>query len=184
MNYTGPTPIQAYTIPTVLAGRDVIATAQTGSGKTVRALRSFVPYSLQAAYLLPSIQLLFAKDIKPVTFFVDEDNGMRVPCPRVVVVAPTRELCQQIHNEAHKFATGTGYRVALCQGGVNVRHERSELARGVTILVASPGRLEQIIKQNMVSRSSKCREACAADLADPHVDDRDRRGRSTDGGGL
>ncbi len=68
------------------------------------------------------------------------------PAPRALIVVPTRELAQQIHNEGVKFATRTDAIVAVAQGGVNTRYEKQLLNRGVSILVATPGRLTQLIK--------------------------------------
>ncbi|MBE0475931.1 MAG: DEAD/DEAH box helicase [Coriobacteriia bacterium] len=122
MGYTRPTPIQEIAIPEVLAGRDVLGCAQTGTGKT-------------AAFVLPLLQLL------------DGGNGnggrgreakRRV---RALVVTPTRELAAQIDDVARGVAEHTGHRIAVIYGGVGYDKQLKALRDGVDVLVATPGRL-------------------------------------------
>ncbi len=112
LGYEQPTPIQARSIPALLAGRDVIGSAQTGTGKT-------------AAFALPILTLLG----KP-------ENG-----PRALVLVPTRELAGQVHDSVQKFARFTCLRTALLYGGVGYGRQLGELRRGADIVIATPGRL-------------------------------------------
>jgi ATP-dependent RNA helicase RhlE len=113
MGYTEPTPIQAEAIPHVLAGRDLIATAQTGTGKT-------------AAFLLPILHLLLSKP-----------RGTT----HVLVVTPTRELATQIEDVCIGLAYHTQLRVGLMVGGASMGPQEKALRGGVEVLVATPGRL-------------------------------------------
>jgi ATP-dependent RNA helicase RhlE len=115
--YATPTPIQATAIPVVLAGRDLLGIAQTGTGKT-------------AAFALPIIQRL-ATEHRP---------AMRKGC-RALVLAPTRELAAQIAGSFRTYSCHAGLSVAVVFGGVGHRPQAQTLARGVDILVATPGRL-------------------------------------------
>ncbi len=113
MGYTEPTPIQAEAIPHVLAGRDLIATAQTGTGKT-------------AAFLLPILHQLMQKP-----------HGTS----QALIVTPTRELAQQIDDVCSGLAYHTGLRVGLIVGGTAMGPQEKALRAGVELLVATPGRL-------------------------------------------
>ena len=115
--YTTPTPIQAQSIPHVLAGRDLQGIAQTGTGKT-------------AAFALPILHRLMA--------------DRRPPTPRatrVLVLAPTRELAGQIAESFRTYGRQTGLKVALMFGGVPKGRQAQAMAGGVDVLVATPGRL-------------------------------------------
>jgi len=112
MGYTEPTPIQIEAIPLVLAGRDVVAAAQTGTGKT-------------AAFSLPLMQRL----------------GMGGGKPLALVVSPTRELAQQIERVAGVVGRHTGQRTCIVVGGVKYEPQVKKLKSGVEVLVATPGRL-------------------------------------------
>ena len=118
MGYVEPTPIQLRTIPLVLAGQDVIGSAQTGTGKT-------------AAFGLPILSQL----------------GHHKTQPRVLVLEPTRELAAQVETALRDFARFTDLRVAVVFGGVGYGLQRESLARGVDILVATPGRLLDLMQQ-------------------------------------
>ncbi|MDZ4168382.1 MAG: DEAD/DEAH box helicase [Coriobacteriia bacterium] len=118
MGYTVPTPIQTEAIPLVLAGRDVVGIAQTGTGKT-------------AAFVLPLMQNIPAKP-----------GGIRA-----LVVTPTRELAVQIEGVARDVARHTRHRVAVVYGGVGYEPQKQALKRGVDVLVACPGRLLDLISQ-------------------------------------
>ncbi len=111
--YTTPTPIQSQAIPTVLKGRDVMGLAQTGTGKT-------------AAFVLPILNRLI--------------KGKRGVL-RALIVAPTRELAEQIHDAIGVLGRKTHLRSATSYGGVNINPQIKQLQRGVDILVACPGRL-------------------------------------------
>ncbi|MBE0635806.1 DEAD/DEAH box helicase [Candidatus Bipolaricaulota bacterium] len=113
MGYTTPTPIQAKAIPVVLQGRDMLGLAQTGTGKT-------------AAFVLPILQRL--------------SQGPRGKV-RALIVAPTRELAEQIHQETSKLAGDTKIRSVTIYGGVGKGPQLAALKRGVEIVVACPGRL-------------------------------------------
>ena len=113
LQFTEPTPIQAEAIPAILAGRDVIATAQTGTGKT-------------AAFLLPILHQLL---------------GQPRGTPRVLIITPTRELAQQIESVCQGFIEGTPIRVGLVVGGASIDRQDRMLRGNVDILVATTGRL-------------------------------------------
>ena len=113
MRYTEPTPIQAEAIPQVLAGRDLIATAQTGTGKT-------------AAFLLPILHQLL---------------GLPRGTTQALIVTPTRELAQQIDDVCTGLAYHTPLRVGLIVGGTAMAPQEKALRAGVELLVATPGRL-------------------------------------------
>jgi superfamily II DNA/RNA helicase len=122
--YTQPTPIQAQTIPHVLGGRDVIGIAQTGTGKT-------------AAFALPILHHLAKKRIA----------AERKTC-RVLVLSPTRELSGQIVESFRTYGRHLHMSVALAIGGVSMRPQVQKLMNGVDILVATPGRLADLVQSN------------------------------------
>ncbi|NBT13580.1 MAG: DEAD/DEAH box helicase, partial [Planctomycetia bacterium] len=131
--YDTPTPIQAKAIPHVLAGRDLFGCAQTGTGKT-------------AAFTLPIIERLLAAP------------GRAAPrrC-RVLVLAPTRELAAQIHQSVRAYGRHTRLTATVMYGGVSQRPQADALAQGVDVLVATPGRLLDLIGQRLVDiRSVEC----------------------------
>ncbi|WP_188056054.1 DEAD/DEAH box helicase [Sphingosinithalassobacter sp. CS137] len=121
--YSQATPIQAQAIPPLLEGRDLLGIAQTGTGKT-------------AAFMLPSIERLMASGRRA------QPRGCRM-----LVLAPTRELAAQIADSARDYAKGTPLRVATVFGGTSVNKNRQELSRGVDILVATPGRLVDLMDE-------------------------------------
>jgi ATP-dependent RNA helicase RhlE len=118
MGYIEPTPIQLRTIPLILAGRDVIGSAQTGTGKT-------------AAFALPILSRLDHHE----------------PQPRVLILEPTRELAAQVETAVRDFARFTDLRVAVVFGGVGYGLQREALRKGVDVLVATPGRLLDLMQQ-------------------------------------
>lgn len=122
--FTEPTPIQAQAIPLVLAGRDVLGAAQTGTGKT-------------AAFVLPILQRLSARRPDALR------TGGRRPI-RVLVLSPTRELASQIAETFEIFGRPLGIRHAAVYGGVSEGPQRRALRDGVDVLVATPGRLEDL----------------------------------------
>ena len=113
--YTVPTPIQEQAIPVALAGRDVLGIAQTGTGKT-------------AAFTLPMIDRLSA-------------GRAKARMPRSLVIAPTRELADQVAASFDKYARGTKLSWALLIGGVSFKDQEMKIDRGVDVLIATPGRL-------------------------------------------
>jgi superfamily II DNA/RNA helicase len=113
--YTTPTPIQEQAIPHVLARRDVLGIAQTGTGKT-------------AAFVLPMLTML-------------EKGRARARMPRTLILEPTRELAAQVKENFDKYGAGQKLNVALLIGGVSFGDQDSKLTRGVDVLIATPGRL-------------------------------------------
>lgn len=142
MGYRQPTPIQCATIPMMLAGRDIVASAQTGSGKT-------------AAYLIPIISMLMGKAKKlaakrpdPSTYNPTTDRVRAEPL--VLVVCPTRELCIQIFDEARRLCYRTMLRPCIAYGGASLGKQIEELAKGCDIIVCTPGRLKDLINKPSV----------------------------------
>ncbi|KAG0612374.1 hypothetical protein M758_6G022300 [Ceratodon purpureus] len=132
--YTKPTPVQKYAIPISLHGRDLMACAQTGSGKT-------------AAFCFPIIAGIM-RNTPP-----GRPRGGRKALPLALILSPTRELSMQISDEAKKFAYQTGIRVVVAYGGAPVHNQLREMERGVDILVATPGRLSDLLERARVSLS-------------------------------
>ncbi|KAM7271512.1 hypothetical protein ACFE04_030726 [Oxalis oulophora] len=130
--YVKPTPVQRNAIPISLAGRDLMACAQTGSGKT-------------AAFCFPIISGIMRAGQRP--------QGTRTVYPRALILSPTRELSCQIHDEAKKFSYQTGVKVVVAYGGAPINQQLRELERGVDILVATPGRLVDMLERARVSLS-------------------------------
>jgi len=145
--FTRCTPIQALTLPVALPGGDVAGQAQTGTGKTL-------------AFLVAVINRLLTRpalaDRKP------ED-------PRALILAPTRELAIQIHKDAVKFGADLGLRFALVYGGVDYDKQRELLQKGVDVIIATPGRLIDYVKQHKVVSLHAC-EICVLDEADRMFD--------------
>ncbi|WQF83221.1 Putative ATP-dependent RNA helicase DEAD-box, Helicase superfamily 1/2, ATP-binding protein [Colletotrichum destructivum] len=137
--YEAPTPIQKYTLPAIHQGLDVVAVAQTGSGKT-------------AAYLIPILNKLMGKAKK---LAASRPNPSEVALgqvfvraePLVVIVCPTRELAIQIFNEARKFCYRTMLRPCVAYGGGPIRDQIQQLGKGCDVLIASPGRLCDFIQR-------------------------------------
>ncbi|MBW7931457.1 MAG: DEAD/DEAH box helicase, partial [Gammaproteobacteria bacterium] len=124
--YVTPSPIQAQAIPAVLTGRDVLAGAQTGTGKT-------------AGFMLPILQQLAH----------DGADG-RGPAPRVLVLTPTRELAAQVADSARDYGRHLRLRTQVVFGGVGINPQIDALRRGCDILVATPGRLLDLAGQGAV----------------------------------
>ncbi len=121
MGYTEPTPIQHKAIPVVLAGRDVIGSAQTGTGKT-------------AAFALPILQHL-------------ERHGAL----RCLILEPTRELALQVEEAFRDFGKFTNLRTTVIYGGVGYGRQREDLSRGVDVVMATPGRLLDLLEQRALT---------------------------------
>ncbi|XXG55882.1 hypothetical protein AAC387_Pa03g3441 [Persea americana] len=132
--YVKPTPVQRYAIPISIAGRDLMACAQTGSGKT-------------AAFCFPII----AGIMKSWSGVQWPQRGGRTAYPVALILSPTRELSCQIHEEAKKFSYQTGVKVAVVYGGTPIQRQMHDLERGVDILVATPGRLVDLAERARVS---------------------------------
>ena len=123
LGFTEPTPVQAQAIPVVLEGRDIVASAQTGTGKT-------------AAFGLPTLQLVAGA----------EGKG-----PHALVVTPTRELAAQIEKVVSVVCEKTGQRAVIVMGGAKFDRQIKELERGCDLLVATPGRLIDLMEHKHVS---------------------------------
>ncbi len=124
--YRVPTPIQQQAIPPVLAGKDLLGIAQTGTGKT-------------AAFALPILQRLSASG-----------HAREPKCPRALILAPTRELAIQVEESFRRYGTRLPLRSACIFGGVSDIPQKAALSRGIDILVATPGRLLDLVHQKMI----------------------------------
>ena len=133
-HYTRPTPVQKYAVPMIMAGRDVMGCAQTGSGKT-------------AAFLIPIVNHL----LKGVTASSSRSGPT---APQVVIMSPTRELAIQIKDEARKFCMGSHLRCVVAYGGTSVSHQGNLLNGGCNILVATPGRLKDFVERRTIDYSA------------------------------
>lgn len=142
--YSTPTPIQEQAIPPVLEGRDLLGIAQTGTGKT-------------AAFMLPGIDRLR-----------EADNQIPFKSCRMLVLAPTRELAGQIAASAKDYGALAGLKVQSIVGGTSVNKDRNKLHRGTDILVATPGRLLDLIDQKAFNLSGV--EVLVLDEADQMLD--------------
>lgn len=133
IGYTEPSAIQRMAIPIALQGRDVIGIAETGSGKT-------------AAFALPL--LVYISSLAPIT----RDN----PGPYAIILAPTRELAQQITGEFQKLAAATSYRIVSITGGHSIEEQAYAMRDGAEIVVATPGRLVDVIERRLLVLGSCC----------------------------
>ncbi|AXS79985.1 DEAD/DEAH box helicase [Dechloromonas sp. HYN0024] len=124
LGYTTPTPIQTQAIPAILEGRDLMAAAQTGTGKT-------------AGFALPILHSLAADGVKV------GSNSVRA-----LVLVPTRELAEQVHASFRQYGEHTGVSTYAAYGGVSINPQMMRLRRGVDVLVATPGRLLDLYSQN------------------------------------
>jgi ATP-dependent RNA helicase RhlE len=128
--YSVPTPVQSKAIPPALAGHDIVATAQTGTGKTL-------------AFCLPLVETLLQQPApagKPVG-------------PRALILSPTRELAIQIAREFEEIAQGTGFRAATVVGGMAEGAQLNALRRGVQVIIATPGRLCDFLDRRLANLS-------------------------------
>jgi ATP-dependent RNA helicase RhlE len=121
--FVQPTPVQAQAIPPALAGRDVIATAQTGTGKTL-------------AFVLPLLEKLLQQP---------EGSGVQA-----IILSPTRELAIQIHQTFVKLASNTNIRAAVVVGGLNEQNQLKAIRAGARVLIATPGRLVDFLDRRLV----------------------------------
>jgi ATP-dependent RNA helicase DDX3X len=139
--YTRPTPVQKNAIPIALAARDLMACAQTGSGKT-------------AAFLLPVIAMMLVRG--PVDPNAGSGNAYarnKKFAPQGLVLAPTRELATQIYDQSRKFMYRSGMRSAVVYGGTEPREQFQMLSRGCDLLVATPGRLVDFVQRARITLS-------------------------------
>ncbi len=127
IGYSCCTPIQAKTLPIALAGRDVAGQAQTGTGKT-------------AAFLIATYTHLLRNPPAP---------GKRNNQPRAIIIAPTRELAMQIHNDAQNLGKYCDLKLGLVYGGTGYDSQRKQLEEGVDILIGTPGRIIDYFKQHI-----------------------------------
>jgi ATP-dependent RNA helicase DDX3X len=141
-NYSMPTPVQKHGIPIIMAGRDLMACAQTGSGKT-------------NAFLFPMIAEMCRNITNDSRQQVGSGyrNSYKV-FPTALILAPTRELAQQIHNEARKATYRSHIRCVCVYGGADSKSQIQELERGCHVLVATPGRLIDMIERGKVNVSA------------------------------
>ncbi|EKM82026.1 hypothetical protein AGABI1DRAFT_35315 [Agaricus bisporus var. burnettii JB137-S8] len=140
--YTTPTPVQKYSIPIVARGRDLMACAQTGSGKT-------------GGFLFPILSASFQLGPSPPP--PDTGNHFsrnRKAYPTALILAPTRELVSQIHDEARKFAYRSWVRPAVVYGGADINQQLRLIERGCDLLSATPGRLVDLIERGRISLSN------------------------------
>lgn len=154
LGFSAPTPVQAAAIPAVLAGKDVVASAQTGTGKT-------------AAFMLPTLQRIAVEKPggaeKPDT---KEPNGSagrgakrnakrgdtkRNTYPRALIITPTRELAAQIDAVAKSVCASTGQQAVIVTGGARYKHQITALQKGCDVLVATPGRLIDLLDKKHTS---------------------------------
>ena len=129
LGYTQPTPVQMQAIPAVLARRDLLAAAQTGTGKT-------------AGFALPLLQRVTM-----------EGPQVTSNCVRVLVLVPTRELAEQVHQSFQQYGASLPLRTHVAYGGVSINPQMMKLRKGLDILVATPGRLLDLYRQNAVKFS-------------------------------
>ncbi|WP_276784544.1 DEAD/DEAH box helicase [Thalassolituus oleivorans] len=129
LKYESPTPIQLAAIPLVLAGKDLMAAAPTGTGKT-------------AAFVLPVLQLM-AQHPRPLNEY---DKAL----PRVLVIAPTRELAQQLEASLNQYGKLTDQKVLMLCGGQDNARQRQDALKGCDIVVATPGRLYELMNNRIL----------------------------------
>lgn len=139
-SYKTPTPVQKYSIPIVMAGRDLMACAQTGSGKT-------------GGFLFPILSQAFING--PANLPASGAGGMgfrsRKALPTSLILAPTRELVSQIYDESRKFAYRSWVRPCVVYGGADIGTQLRSIERGCDLLVATPGRLVDLIERGRIS---------------------------------
>nr|CAB3237038.1 Vasa DEAD-Box Protein [Phallusia mammillata] len=133
-HYDSPTPVQKFSLPIILADRDLMACAQTGSGKT-------------AAFLLPVLTNMVRTGLASSSFSEKQ-------LPQAIIVGPTRELVYQIYLEARKFSRGTIIRPVVAYGGTSTNYQLKELQKGCHLLIATPGRLMDFINRGKIGLSS------------------------------
>lgn len=154
LGFNAPTPVQAAAIPAVLAGKDVVASAQTGTGKT-------------AAFMLPTLQRIAVEKPggaeKPDAKEPNASAGRgakrnakrgdtkRSAYPRALIITPTRELAAQIDDVAKNVCESTGQQAVIVTGGARYKHQITALQKGCDVLVATPGRLIDLLDKKHTS---------------------------------
>ena len=160
LGFNAPTPVQAAAIPAVLAGKDVVASAQTGTGKT-------------AAFMLPTLQRIAVEkpggaekpdakepnaSAKPnaaagrgAKHNAKRGDDKRNACPRALIITPTRELAAQIDAVAKSVCASTGQQAVIVTGGARYKHQITALQKGCDVLVATPGRLIDLLDKKHTS---------------------------------
>ena len=154
LGFNAPTPVQAAAIPAVLAGKDVVASAQTGTGKT-------------AAFMLPTLQRIAvekpggaekpnAKEPNAAAGRGAKHNAKRGDAkrntyPRALIITPTRELAAQIDAVAKSVCASTGQQAVIVTGGARYKHQITALQKGCDVLVATPGRLIDLLDKKHTS---------------------------------
>ena len=140
--YKTPTPVQKWSVPIVINGRDLMACAQTGSGKT-------------GGFLFPILSSAFTNGPLP-TEGMQAQGGYnrRKAFPTALILAPTRELVSQIHDEARKFAYRSWVRPAVVYGGADIGTQLRQIESGCDLLTATPGRLVDLIERGRISLSN------------------------------
>lgn len=153
LGFNAPTPVQAAAIPAVLAGKDVVASAQTGTGKT-------------AAFMLPTLQRIAVEkrgeaekpNAKPNAAAgrsakrnAKRGDDKRNAYPRALIITPTRELAAQIDNVAKSVCASTGQQAVIVTGGARYKHQITALQKGCDVLVATPGRLIDLLDKKHTS---------------------------------
>lgn len=144
LDYRKPTPVQIEAIPAVLKGRDLMAAAQTGTGKT-------------AGFALPLLQRLTMEGAKVASNSV-----------RALVLVPTRELAEQVHESFRVYGQNLPLRTYAVYGGVSINPQMMALRKGIDVLVATPGRLLDLYRQNAVGFNQL--QALVLDEADRMLD--------------
>ena len=150
LGFNSPTPVQAAAIPAVLAGKDVVASAQTGTGKT-------------AAFMLPTLQRIAVEkpgraekpDAKEPNAAAGRGakrgDAKRSAYPRALIITPTRELAAQIDDVAKSVCASTGQQAVIVTGGSRYKHQITALQKGCDVLVATPGRLIDLLDKKHTS---------------------------------
>ena len=149
LGFNAPTPVQAAAIPAVLAGKDVVASAQTGTGKT-------------AAFMLPTLQRIAvekpgraekpdAKERNAAAGRNAKRNTKHNAYPRALIITPTRELAAQIDAVAKSVCASTGQQTVIVTGGARYKHQITALQKGCDVLVATPGRLIDLLEKKHTS---------------------------------
>ena len=143
-NYSKPTPVQKHALPIGMANRDLMACAQTGSGKT-------------AAFLLPIVaQMLLQGCPELANAGYDPSQRYRKFAPAALVLAPTRELATQIYEQSRKFLYKTTMRSVVVYGGTDIKQQFYDLGKGCQLLVATPGRLVDFMTRGRMTLAA-CR---------------------------
>jgi ATP-dependent RNA helicase DDX3X len=136
--YKVPTPVQKYSIPIVMGGRDLMACAQTGSGKT-------------GGFLFPILSQAFQNGPSAAPAQNNVGYRQRKAYPTSLILAPTRELVSQIYEESRKFAYRSWVRPCVVYGGADIGTQLRQIERGCDLLVATPGRLVDLIERGRIS---------------------------------